>query len=48
MKNKNIDPVEIKRAIKDGQLEVFKSKGNVYIRDTRTTECVCIYRKDEE
>lgn len=45
-KMKAIDLMMIKKAIQEGQLEVFKGKGNVYIRDPQTTECICIYRKE--
>ena len=37
-----IDPVDIKMAIREGQLEVFIANGDVYIRDTETGDCVKI------
>lgn len=41
--NRPIDPVDIKTAIRDGQLEVFVANGNVYIKDTETGDCVKIW-----
>lgn len=38
-----IDPVDIKVAIRDGQLEVFVANGNVYIKDAVTGDCVKIW-----
>lgn len=47
--SKPIDPVDIKTAIRDGQLEVFVANGNVYIKDTETGDCVKILEaKDEQ
>lgn len=40
--SKPIDPVDIKKAICEGQLEVFIANGNVYIKDTVTGDCVKI------
>ena len=40
--SKPIDPVDIKKAICEGQLEVFVANGNVYIKDTETGDCVKI------
>lgn len=42
-----IDPVDIKLAIRDGQLEVFVENGNVYIKDTETGDCVKISEDSE-
>lgn len=39
---KPIDPVAIKQAVKDGQLEVFVKRGGILIRDTETGETVKI------
>ena len=45
---KDIDPVDVKRAIKNGQLEVvvkynqFKEDYNVYLRDRNTEETVLL------
>lgn len=40
--SKPIDPVAIKQAVKDGQLEVFVKRGGILIRDTTTGETVKI------
>lgn len=42
-----IDPVDIKAAIREGQLEVFIANGNVYIKDTVTGDCVKIWEENE-
>ena len=41
--SKPIDPVDIKKAIQEGQLEVFIANGNVYIKDTVIGDCVKIW-----
>lgn len=45
--SKPIDPVAIKAAIREGQLEVFIANGNVYIKDTVTGDCVKIWEDGE-
>jgi len=45
--SKPIDPVDIKKAICDGQLEVFIVNGSVYIKDTMTGDCVKIWEDSE-
>ena len=39
---KPIDPINIKSAVKAGQLYTFVKNGNIYIRDTDTNETVKI------
>lgn len=45
---KPIDPIDIKKAIKDGQLEVFIARRIILIRDTTTGETVKIGEVREE
>ena len=51
---KDIDPVDVKYAIKNGQLEVvvkynqFKDDYNVYLKDTTTEETVLLIDFSEE
>ena len=45
---KPIDPIDIKVAIKNGQLIVFEKNGNVYIKDSTCGDCVCILQKEGE
>ena len=51
---KDIDPVDVKQAIKNGQLEVvvkynqFKDDYNVYLRDKSTEETVLLIDFSEE
>lgn len=46
--SKPIDPVDIKKAIQEGQLEVvFNINGDIYIRDTVTGDCVKIWEDSE-
>lgn len=46
MKNKPIDPIAIKVAIKNGQLVVFEKNGNVFIKDAPDGDCVCILQRE--
>lgn len=45
---KPIDPIDIKVAIKNGQLIVFEKNGCVYIQDAPAGDCVCILQKKGE
>lgn len=43
-----IDPVDIKKAVKSGQLKAFVKNGIIYISDTQTGDTVEIGKKGEE
>ena len=51
---KDIDPVDVKQAIKNGQLEVvvkynqFKDNYEIYLKDTTTEETVLLVDFNEE
>ena len=44
--SRNVDIVDIKDSIKRGLIKVHQyDNGDIYLIDTRTNECVCIYRE---
>lgn len=43
-----IDPVDIKQAVKSGQLKAFVKDGTIYISDTQTGDTVEIGKEGEE
>ena len=45
---KPIDPIDIKVAIKSGQLIVFEKNGNIYIKDAPCGDCVCVFQRKKE
>lgn len=45
---KNIDPVDIKVAINNGQLKAFVYRGIIYISDTTTGDTVKIGNVDSD
>ena len=48
MSKKPIDIMDIKKAVENAKLIVYADKkGNVFMEDTQTKECVCLYRKNE-
>ena len=48
MKKKPIDPIDIKQAIKNGQLTVFEKNKCVYIQDGTHGDCIKIYEFKED
>ena len=42
MKKKPIDPIDIKQAIKNGQLIIYENNGRIYAKDAPDGDCVCI------
>lgn len=47
MKKKKIDIIEIKAAIKQGEISVIQKGGMVLLKDNTTTEVVCIAMSQE-
>ena len=47
MTKKPIDPIAVKQAIRDGQLEVFEKDGKIYLRDGDCGDCVMILALEE-
>ena len=46
-KNKPVDPIAVKQAIKDGQLQVYEKRNRIYLRDGNDGDTVCIYERKE-
>ena len=42
--SKPIDPIAVKQAIKDGQLQVYEKRGCIYLRDGDCGDTVCILK----